>query len=108
MIFPLINMEQVVPAVLHILLGDIFLLYNLLLDKCQQIDKDTGGPKIIEEREKLNSQWEGLSLSLLEHEKNMRDHCFNIITMINHLHRYEATAKGDKKENIRLSVVGDT
>ena len=38
MIFPLINIEQVVPAVLHILLGVVLLLYNLQLDKCQQID----------------------------------------------------------------------
>ena len=48
MILPLIYMEQVVPAVLHILFG-VVRLYNLLLDKCQQIDNDTGGHKIIEE-----------------------------------------------------------
>ena len=47
--------------------------------------------------EKLNSEWEGLLFSLLEHEKNLRDHGFNIITMINHLNRYEGNAKGDKK-----------
>ena len=40
MIFPLENLHQVVPASLHILLGVVLLLYNLLLNYCKEIDNE--------------------------------------------------------------------
>ena len=37
MIFPLRDLSQVVPATLHIMLGIVLLLYNLLVDDCKKL-----------------------------------------------------------------------
>ena len=40
-IFPLRSIDQIVPASLHILLGITLLGYNLMLDECRIIDRET-------------------------------------------------------------------
>ena len=54
MIFPLNSLDQVIPATLHILLGVVLLLYNLLLEECKRIDVEVGGDEMIEEQRKID------------------------------------------------------
>ena len=92
LIFPLISIEQVVPATLHILLGVVLLLYNLLLEKCKQIDNRTGALEMEEEQKMSEDEWKEASLLLLDAEKNLMEHGENIIAMTN---RYKAVLNGN-------------
>ena len=107
LIFPLISIEQVVPATLHILLGVVFLLYNLLLEKCKQIDNRTGALEMEEKQKMSEDEWKEASLLLLDAEKNLMEHCENIIAMTNRLNRYEAVLNDNTAENVKLSNVSD-
>ena len=91
MMFPLKDIDQVVPATLHIMLGVVLVMYNLLLKECKR-------------KEEINDKWEALSLELLNVELNLRQHAVNISTMINRMNRFEAVVRGDQAENIRLAM----
>ena len=52
MLFPLRDLDQVVPATLHIMLGIVLLLYNLLLDQCRKMDLE-GFVTVEEQKEKM-------------------------------------------------------
>ena len=53
MLFPLRDLDQVVPATLHIMLGIVLLLYNLLLDQCRKMDLEEGFVTVEEQKEKM-------------------------------------------------------
>ena len=107
LIFPLISIEQVVPATLHILLGLVLLLYNLLLEKCKQIDNRTGALEMEEEQIMSEDEWKEASLLLLDAEKNLMGHIENIIAMTNRLNRYKAVLNGNTAEHVKLWNVSD-
>ena len=52
MLFPLKSLDQVVPSVLHIKLGIVLLLYNLLLQKCREIDMEENSEKLSADQQK--------------------------------------------------------
>ena len=74
MLFPLRDLDQVVPATLHIMLGIVFLLYNLLLDQCRKMDLEEGFVTVEEQKEKLSQDWEIASLAVQKHENNLKEH----------------------------------
>ena len=96
------------PATLHILLGVVLLIYNLLLNECNRIDNEVGAEELAARQREVDEKWEVASLQLLAAEKDLREHGSNIVIMTNRLHRYEAIARGDKKENLMLSNLSDT
>ena len=108
MIFPLKCLKNLVPASMHINLGVVLLLYNLLLKKCKDLDAEEGGDAMASERAKLEEDWELSSLALQETEHKLQEHGQNVVIMINRMNRYVAVIKGDERENIRLSDVSDT
>ena len=89
MIFPLKDINQVVPATLHILLGIVLLLYNLLLKECKNIDEAEGRERLKEGATKLSEQWELASLELHTAEKELKEHGENVVVMINRSHRFK-------------------
>ena len=109
MIFPLENLDQVIPASLHILLGVVLLLYNLLLNYCKEIDNE--GDNITQQqiqKDLVNQEWEITSLKLEKNEQLMHEHGKNVITMINFQSWMEAVISGDQKENTKLAACGDS
>ena len=72
MIFPLRSLDNLVPASMHINLGIVLLLYNLLLNECKQLDEQEGGEQMQCEREKLEQEWELSSLTLVNEGKKLR------------------------------------
>ena len=93
MMFPLKDIDQVVPATLHIMLGVVLMMYNLLLKECKRIDEESDGEILLKEKEEINGKWEALSLELLNVELNLRQHVVNTSTMINRMNRFEAVVK---------------
>ena len=91
---------------MHINLGIVLLLYNLLLNECKQLDEQEGGEQMQCEREKLEQEWELSSLTLVNEEKNLRARA-KCGGDDKPTHRQEAVMKGNKRENIRLSNVSD-
>ena len=91
--FPLKDIDQVVPATLHIMLGVVLMMYNLLLKECKRIDEESDGEILLKEKEEINDKWEALSLELLNVELNLRQHVVNTSTMINRMNRFEAVVK---------------
>ena len=84
MIFPLENLDQVVPASLHILFGVVLLLYNLLLNYCKEIDNE--GDNITQQqiqKDLVNQELAIASLELEKDERLMHEHGKNVVTMIN-------------------------
>ena len=64
MLFPLRDLDQVVPATLHVMLGIVLLLYNLLLDQCRKMDFEEGFVTVEEQKEvirKLGNRFSGSS-----------------------------------------------
>ena len=66
MIFPLKSIENLVPASLHINLGLVLYLYDMLLGECKRIDMEGGLDLLTEERTKLEQEWEITSLLLVD------------------------------------------
>ena len=62
MIFPLKDLSPVVPATLHIMLGIVLLLYNLLVDDCKKLDRLEGEEQVREKLIELSEEWELASL----------------------------------------------
>ena len=60
MIFPLKSVEHLVPASLHINLGIVLVLYNLLLAKCKYLDSIEAevDDTIAKEKDNLEQEWE--------------------------------------------------
>ena len=70
--FPLKDIDQVVPATLHIMLGVVLMMYNLLLKECKRIDDESDGEILLKEKEEINDKWEALSLELLNVELKLK------------------------------------
>ena len=75
MLFPLKDLDQVVPASLHIMLGIVLLLYNLLSDECKKIDTIDGEEYLQAEKSKVLQEWEIASLELHKEEENLSPWC---------------------------------
>ena len=104
MMFPLETLIQVVPASLHIMLGIVLLLYNLLLDECKRIGIDGGFINYInEQKEILSNDWEIVSLEVSKLSGDLKEHGENIVIMTNRMHCYESTKSGESAQNRRLA-----
>ena len=79
MIFPLNDINQVVPATLHILLGIVRLLYNLLLNECKSIDVAEGGESLKDESTHLSEEWELASTEVHSAKRELKEHGENIV-----------------------------
>ena len=99
MMFPLVTLDQVVPPSLHIMLGVVLLLYNLLLKECRDIDKEEGNLQIQENEKKvINQEWEIASDELHKVEKELSELGGSIVECINRKARCEAVSNKGCKE----------
>ena len=106
MIFPIQSMDNIIPASMHINLGVVLLLYNLLLEKCKEIDKQ-GADVLAHVCDQLEQEWELASLTLDECQKKLYEHGQNVVIMTNRMNRHDFVKNGDQKENICLSKVSE-
>ena len=94
MLFPVSSLDQVVPPGLHIMLGVVLLIYNLLLNKCKLIDDEENVQQIALDKEKTSEQWEESSMDLLHHTREMEEHAETILEMEKNLNHYEIVSTG--------------
>ena len=94
-IFPLQSIDNLIPASLHINLGVVLLLYNLLLEKCKKVDSEQGVSILANERENLEQEWELASLVLDGCQKKLQKHGQNVVIMTNRMNGHDAVKKGD-------------
>ena len=95
MLFPLKSLDQVVPSVLHIKLGIVLLLYNLLLQKCREIDMEENSEKLSADQQKINEEWEIASLELAQNNESLQQHSGNVVEMENIINQDKAALSGN-------------
>ena len=94
MLFPLSSLSQVAPPGLHIMLGVVLLLYNLLLEKCKQYDNVENSDQLLADKQRINGQWELASVRLSQKSKQLEEHAEAILELENHFNGYESVLVG--------------
>ena len=95
MLFPLKSLDQVVPSVLNIKLGIVLLLYNLLLQKCKEIDMEENAEKLSANQQKIDEEWEIVSIELAQNNKSLQQHSEHVIEMENFINQHKAALSGN-------------
>ena len=108
MLFPLQNLACVVPPVLHILLGITLLLFNLLLQSCQELDEEENWRDTDQEKNAMMSEWEEASVLLAENQAEFERIGTEIVEMENRMGRVDAMLQGDIAENRRIASQSET
>ena len=100
MLFPLKyeGLEQVVPPVLHIMIGIVLNIYNELVDDCKKLDADEN-IKDIKKKEKISDSWEIASVKLGLKRDEMLAQANNVIDWQNRIARLAAVEAGNMQQN---------
>ena len=98
MLFPITDIERIVPPGLHIRLGVVLLVYNLLLGVCQELDRYEESIEVIEEQHKISEEWEEASCLYQEHLHELHEQSEAVVEMENRLGRLQAAITGNSAE----------
>ena len=108
MLFPLTDLNRLVPAVLHINLGITVLLYDQLVAECRKRDEVGVGEVQRAEKVKLDEELAEASIELSVVEEKMKENANNITLLTNRMRRVESVSNEDMTTNLKLSQIGFT
>ena len=108
MLFPIKSLDRVVPPGLHIMLGIMLNIYNLILDECRRIDEKEKESKNEEHQQEISYEWELKSIELEDKTRKLREIGEEVVEIENRCARIESVVAGDPKKNLELSKVSDT
>ena len=91
-----IDLDNVVPPVLHITLGIVLRLFNKLISLCRTLDEPSQGTEL----EKIDSLWEEKSIELSNAEDLLRGSGRDILDRMNHLLRLKALKNAEGEEEL--------
>ena len=103
MMFPIIDLDNVVPAVLHITLGIVLRFFNMIEEECRKLDKICTTVYEVNWKEELDCEWK--SYSVLMEEKLQEERCLSeqIIEVQIPVSRFQAVASGNPEENLTIA-----
>ena len=103
MVFPVKSLDRVVPPGLHIMLGIMLNIYNLILDECRQIDEKEKESTNEERQQEISNDWELKSIELEDKTRKLREIGEEFVEIENRCARIESVVAGDQKKNLELS-----
>uniref|UniRef100_A0A7M5VGC9 Uncharacterized protein n=1 Tax=Clytia hemisphaerica TaxID=252671 RepID=A0A7M5VGC9_9CNID len=99
MIFPIKTLENVVPPVLHIMLGIVLKLFNLLLDRSRDLDSSkVGSPAHIENMRQKEKAEEEARVTMEALDKKRRELGKELVDLYSWRERFDAVLAGNIKE----------
>ena len=103
MLFPNIDLGNVVPAVLHITLGIVLQFLNMIEEESRKLDKICTTIDEINRKEELDREWK--SYCVVMEEKLQEERCLSeqIIEVENTVSRFQAVASGNTEENLTIA-----
>jgi len=97
-VFPISTLDNVVPPVLHIMLGIVLKLFNLVLARCREIDSLEGTTTQLEETQGQNDKWKLEREKLQSLEAKCRQLGCDFVDLYNLKHRIEAVWAGNYED----------
>ena len=99
MLFPIKDLDNVVPPVLYIYLGITLRLFNLVEAEILKIDGVCKSQEEIDQRTELAELLRSKEEEIDELKSTMRQNCQQIIELENLMSRFQAVESGNLKEN---------
>ena len=107
-VFPIKSLDFVVPPILHIMLGIVLKLFNLLLERCREIDSSEGYAAQCEEAKEQKALYDRESEKLRDLEKKCRTLGCDYVDLYNFKERLEAALSGNFEEIDAIASASDS
>ena len=108
MLVPLKSLADVVPPGLHIMLGIVLNINNMILTEWQKLDELDGSDEVAaEEKEILSNEWEVKSTGLENIHKQITEIREPALNLENRYARISAIVSGDLKRNLELAKLSE-
>ena len=106
-IFPILSLDNIVPPVLHIMLGIVLKLFNLLLNRCHDLDHSNNCATHIAETAQKERDFEKARLNLSVNENRKRELGCAFVDLYNCKERIEEVLAGTFSELDKIAIASD-
>ena len=100
-LIPITSLSNIVPPVLHITLGIVLKLFEMILSEVRKLDCN----RITEVQKEIEKEWEAGSNELKEKENVMYKRCDKLLDLMNFKERFEAKFDNDISELDKVAKI---